>query len=403
MMLTYLSVLGIIFAVGVAAAGYFIYKANRLEIERPQRLITLLYIGLGINAAILIISLISPGSAFLLLFFPANLYVFTQTVLHLRTFPQMVRREKALAAALAASQAFLIYLLWMRPEGLSIYLLPGVFLAIVWSVVHRSRVIDAAAVVVFAGSVLLSSWIIESMWNPTAPEWLYWALFFLRSGLFTLMVVLPTALIYNALKPGTGKHIVKKLIRFGLAGLLPLVYGYILYWSAIWDNTNDGLGAVFLFLFAIPIAVASGSLLAARLPKTQRWTGYTYFIVFILLLNFAMQAHWQVSYQQITVDRAERVSNALEQYYARVGQYPARLQDLSPRDLLFIPQPIIIRGEGWCYQADMHSYRLGTFYREYFSLPVSVRIYESAGQTFDTPWECDLRLPEVRDRHPGFQ
>jgi hypothetical protein len=78
--------------------------------------------------------------------------------------------------------------------------------------------------------------------------------------------------------------------------------------------------------------------------------------------------------------RAARIARALDQFKEREGYYPESLDALTPRDLLFIQQPIILAGKEWCYQGSGDFYRLAAYYREYFSTPVSLRIYASAGE-----------------------
>jgi hypothetical protein len=49
----------------------------------------------------------------------------------------------------------------------------------------------------------------------------------------------------------------------------------------------------------------------------------------------------------------------------------------------------------------MDYYRLGAFYREYFSSPVSLRVYESAGEAPTEDWDCDGREAAVLERFPS--
>ena len=85
-------------------------------------------------------------------------------------------------------------------------------------------------------------------------------------------------------------------------------------------------------------------------------------------------------------------------------RYPKELGELVPKQLLWIPEPVILRGEGWCYQGDRNYYRLGAFFREYFSTPLSLHIYASAGNLPDEGWACEQRLAEMKARYdpPSF-
>jgi hypothetical protein len=72
---------------------------------------------------------------------------------------------------------------------------------------------------------------------------------------------------------------------------------------------------------------------------------------------------------------------------------------LTPRDLLFIQQPMILAGEEWCYESGGNYYRLAAFYREFFSAPVSLRLYESAGDVPSSPMPCEERLAEMKEKY----
>jgi hypothetical protein len=103
-----------------------------------------------------------------------------------------------------------------------------------------------------------------------------------------------------------------------------------------------------------------------------------------------------VSYHAITEQRAATIATGLERYHARTGAYPQGLGELTPRDLLVIPQPVILQGEAWCYQGMADSYRLGAVSREYFSSPLSIQVFASAGGQLAEAWSCDARLEELK-------
>ena len=62
----------------------------------------------------------------------------------------------------------------------------------------------------------------------------------------------------------------------------------------------------------------------------------------------------------------------IETYYSREGRYPQDLPQLTTRYVLSLSGPVIINGQGWCYDGGNHYYRLGYVYREHWktrSLP----------------------------------
>ena len=91
----------------------------------------------------------------------------------------------------------------------------------------------------------------------------------------------------------------------------------------------------------------------------------------------------------VTEQRAEIIDNAIQHYYESHDAYPESLRELFPASLIYIPQPIMIPGQTWCYEGGPDYYRLGYVYRQYFSSGASVKTYASAGQPSSPHWPCD--------------
>jgi hypothetical protein len=202
----------------------------------------------------------------------------------------------------------------------------------------------------------------------------------------------------EAAQPGTSKrqHQWVPALQLGIAAFLLSGLTYTIYWSSIWDHTSDGLGGVFLTEPGAMLAIGSGMLLTVFSTGWRRLSGLLFMVFVPLLLNQAFQRGWQVSYHAITEARAADITAALERFHSRTGVYPQALEELTPRDLLVVPQPVILRGETWCYQSAADSYRLGAVYREFFGAPLSIHLYANAGGTLDSPWVCDERLEELQ-------
>jgi hypothetical protein len=220
-----------------------------------------------------------------------------------------------------------------------------------------------------------------------------------------LLAVVPATLIHRAIRPqpdaGSWVATGLRLVYLALAALLLGYFAYSVYWASIWDHTSDGLGGVFYLLYGSIAAVAAGFVLVYLLLDRRRIAGVAFAVLVPVLLSQAFQRGWQVSYQQLTEDRAAQIGTALEQYYTDQGRYPGTLEQLSPRYLLRVPGPVILRTVGWCYRAGEDHYRLGTFYREYFSLPISFRLYAQAGDPPDD-WACEEMRDEVIERYGGM-
>ena len=72
-----------------------------------------------------------------------------------------------------------------------------------------------------------------------------------------------------------------------------------------------------------------------------------------------------VDFRQLTEERAERASQAIETYCAREGRYPQDLRQLTPGYVLSLPGPVTIYGQDWCFDGGDDYYRLGYVYREH--------------------------------------
>jgi len=98
---------------------------------------------------------------------------------------------------------------------------------------------------------------------------------------------------------------------------------------------------------------------------------------------------WGESPSYITERRAEKIAHAIQQYYADHGSYPHSVDDLFPQNLVYIPRPIMIPGQTWCYEGGKGYYRFGYLYRQYFSTPASVKIHTTFGELPSSYWPCD--------------
>jgi hypothetical protein len=190
----------------------------------------------------------------------------------------------------------------------------------------------------------------------------------------------------------------------GRAAAVVLVLGALLlakilhhlYWFTVWDNTYDSLGYL-LLLAPVPAALLSGVTLSITLSGRMKWTGFLYSLL-IPGLMIAVSARAQgVDFRQLTEERAERVTQAIESYYAREGCYPQDLRQLTPRHALSLPGPVIIYGQDWCYDGGDDYYRLGYVDREHWSDPRLIgRIYRTKGDVPDLHGMCEEEVTRGR-------
>jgi hypothetical protein len=222
----------------------------------------------------------------------------------------------------------------------------------------------------------------------------------------SLAIVLAGVLIAASLQPSSLRmeHMwpfhsrLGRLMAGSLASVLILYLAYIIFWGSVWDQTSDGIFGVFISHQTALIAVGTGMIIALALRGAQRLAGIFFILILPVLFYQSFEAGWDVSYHEITEARAERITRALEVYRDREGQYPESLKALTPRDLLYIQQAMILAGEEWCYEGGQDTYRLAAFYREHFSAPVSLRVYKTAGEP-SGPLPCEERLAAMKERY----
>jgi hypothetical protein len=101
--------------------------------------------------------------------------------------------------------------------------------------------------------------------------------------------------------------------------------------------------------------------------------------------------------------RAERVSQALAAYHNQVGRYPQDLQQLTPRYIFSLAEPVIISGQAWCYDGGADYYRLGYVYREHWSDPrLRGKLYKAAGNMPHLQPLCWEEVVQIQEQNPRF-
>jgi hypothetical protein len=187
-----------------------------------------------------------------------------------------------------------------------------------------------------------------------------------------------------------------------LCALLVLKAFYNLYELTLWDNTDDGLGYLWMF---VPIFVAffSGVLLFVLLPNRTKLAVFAYILFIPVLLVAVSDLAQRVDFHQETEKRAERTARAIESFYAREGRYPDTLSELTPRYILSVPEPMIIYGQDWCYESGEDYYRLGYIDREHWSDPRLIgRLYSGAGEAPGSRQICLEQFATIKSKNPDF-
>lgn len=407
--MTTLNQIGVLPALLIVLGGLLILR--NAEDDRAQRrfILYLLAVAVLLLLALLAATLVtrqgnSPSSRVSsLLMMSSVVGVLALLALRARKLVAMGRAPKALALLLLVGYVGLMASGVGMLVGLTTFLiLPGAAVLVLgWALGRRFRktAIFAALLLLLILFALNASWFAPS--GDRQPL-LAALLNLLRTSSFVsprLAVVLAAVLLTNTLRAPDGRI---SAVRRGLSILLALaLLGYLAYsifWASVWDQTSDGLGGLFLMISSAPVAVAAGMVMTFALNGRRRMVGILFTVLAPLLLYQAFERGWDASYHAVTEARAERIAQSLEEYKQREGVYPATLDALTPRYLLGVPQPVELQGEEWCYQGGDDFFRLGAFAREYFSTPVELRVYHSAGDP-DSVWRCEERLPEMKERY----
>lgn len=229
-------------------------------------------------------------------------------------------------------------------------------------------------------------------------------------GLLAVAIVISGLLIHTALTPYRPRTISepqaqpKTAPRYALIAAVLLIGAvfFALYWLMVWDSTYDPIGVIWLVGLVL-IAVITGILLAIIPAGRPRIAGLLFAIVVPACLIFATTKAQDTGFRVLTVERAERVSLALESYHDRHGRYPESLEQLVPGYLLFVPPPVVIFGQAWCYDAGGDFYRLGYVDREHWSDPRLLgRLYKTTGQIRAEPALCAAEISDLMAHYPDY-
>ena len=315
------------------------------------------------------------------------------------------RRAKLLVFVLVAGIILLLVLLRSSRLGVGYYVLPGAFLfSILWFLGSRYSWL-AMFMGVLAGVFMLKYTELSASIGPTLPGWLrfLFALFFFLAP--ACLVILPALLGKKGLQnlqgqPESDRRVLRNILLFFLPALLMLAcLAYALVWGGIWDQTMDMGYGFMLMPVAGFLSIVTGMVMVITSRGLARFVGFIFLLLVPFLVFQSYELGQKIPHQTLTDNRAGRIASALQVYYQREGHYPEELQALVPRDLLFIPQPVILMGEHWCYQGGGNRYTLAAFYREFFSSPVSLRVYESTENPSSDALPCQDQLAEMKKKY----
>lgn len=194
----------------------------------------------------------------------------------------------------------------------------------------------------------------------------------------------------------------RTLLNFLIAALLAALLGVQMFFTSLWDVATDGLGGPYLTVIVSLAVLLSALAMLFRAPGARKALALAILIGVPLLMSssgrlagYGLEREWGRMPGILTERGAASIQHAILRYRDRLGSYPARLNDLTPRELLILPRQYILPGWQWCYAGGANGYRLGYLYREYFSSPQSLKIVAEEGTPPEQGWNCPAK--EVRN------
>jgi len=408
---------GIIPALFIALACMLILRDEKTENAKRRLFLLLLGLG-GLLFSVLFVTtrfIDEPynRTSFQLthLLTPSLLGIAALILLNVKEYKNLNRSARNIVIISGVVMGVLYGLLWKDQFGLGFLVLPGaLILAIGWTLGRNFRWLESI-LGLFSLVVLFSfNWLMSHPPNYTdvaAPPVLGILVLFGFYIVPGLSVVVAASLITTGMQSlHAGKKKVENirsrwvwLCRVGFAIILVVCLAYLIFWGSVWDHTSDGLFGGFAAQLSAPVGIGAGMLMILALRGRYRLTGVLFMVAVPIMLYQSSDAGWRVSYHEITERRAARIARALDRFHTHEGYYPESLDALTPRDMLFVQQPVILAGEEWCYEGDEDYYRLSAFYREFFSSPVSLHEYESAGIPPAGPPACEDDLAAMKEKY----
>lgn len=404
MTVTYLSQISILPALLIALGGLLVLRSAEPDKAQQRFLRYLLLVGSGLLLALLVSILLTPAQdnrpfwQVVNVMMPATIGVLALIILQGKQFLAARRPTQLWALLLLLGLAGMVIGYGSVPFELAYRMLPGVTVLVLgWLVGRHFRktavLLAILLLLALVGFNLMQTMPASNMSPP--PRWVQFIMVPIYFGAPGLIVVIAAVLITNGLQQeGRKRPFFLITLALGLLGYL----AYSTYWTSIWDQTSDGIGGIMLSQSTSVVAVGAGLVMAFVLTGWRRGVGLLFAVVTPLLLLQSFEQGWQVSYHDLTAARADRIAQALANYHQREGMYPPTLDGLTPRDLLYLPRPVEIQGETWCYQGGANFYRLGAFSREFFSMPVELQLYAAEGEP-DSQWACAGQLAAMKERY----
>jgi hypothetical protein len=310
---------------------------------------------------------------------------------HWRYFYPLWDSNKKLISFFIVLYLLLFSLLWFV-DHITFYLVAGLPLALVlaWTLARSGFSFLIILGILSMGILVINTGGAFFIPANTPPVWIN----ILTVAALLFSIFLPAGVFYVILR---GAATVKKSqLLWGLVLALIFLAGvsYQMYWDGIWSSAHDRAFEDHLPFAHFLFSMLAGVMLTLTLRGSRRWMGPIYILLVTSIAVLMLTLGWGVSAFEMTERRAAVVNNAINDYDQENGVYPASLAELSPRYLLFLPPPVIVRTGGWCYQSGDEFYRLGYISGDftYFDRDFKIETHAQVGDMPASSWNCDELL-----------
>ena len=393
-----------IMSVALVALGFIYARARRTGKRASAGRVLCLLAAQALLLLSLRVAMLEGGkstpSSIIVILVPVSGGVLAATLVDRRSWDHAWSRKRSETAILIVADVALLAIIWLAdPTSAFATLIGGAAIALMWWFWRDSAGrIEVASGILFAWLIVDSVWQVLETASREVPFWLrpaFLPLFLVVPGMVVVAIV---RLVHGCLA-GDGSLVTRTTaLHLGLAALLLLALGYQIGFYRVWDSATDGVGAASVAMLTSLVAIVTAGIVELELPKKHRWEARACAILVPVAMWSAFGIGGRISPVVLTEKRAERIDQAVQQFYERNDRYPSRLANLTPWYLWHIPEPISIPGQAWCYEGGDEHYRLGYVYLDpYYNMPASVRIYAKAGEPPDPAWACD----EEAAKYPG--
>jgi hypothetical protein len=315
--------------------------------------------------------------------------------------------DRLLLLALGGTMLALLGLLWWL-ETLTLYvvLFPTAVMALALLLARRAGMPWLTVLTLLIAVGMLWSgggWF--SIPDMSAPAWERTLRAILSGAVLMLTELLPAAMLYTSLRGVEAVERRKLGWSLALSAVLVGCALYHVYWEGIWSSAHARAFEDHLPFAQLMLSLMAGVLLALSLRGRRRWVGAAYTLSVTVLCVAALSAGWRVSAFALTAQRATKVKAAIQAYQQAQGGYPAALGELTPRYLLILPPPVVVRQGSWCYQGGDAGYRLGYVSGDftYFEAQFREEIFSQAGDLAgDEAWRCDEMVHRLEQGETSY-